>query len=124
MNIRPAEHLYPKKETKDMSHIKKPIGRLSKAPEPPLSYPGASADRDRARQPALSEPPCNDQPLVPGDRVEGRGKFGKLTGEFGTVERTNEDDALVKWDHGGHERLRQPWLKKLPPHKSPDATSS
>jgi hypothetical protein len=24
--------------------------------------------------------------------------FGKPTGEFGTVEQPNEDDAVVKWD--------------------------
>jgi hypothetical protein len=29
-------------------------------------------------------------------RVEGLGNFGKPTGEFGTVEQANEDDALVK----------------------------
>jgi hypothetical protein len=39
--------------------------------------------------------------------------FGKPTGEFGTVEKTNEDDALVKWDDDGRTRLRQPWLKKV-----------
>jgi hypothetical protein len=49
----------------------------------------------------------------PGDRVEGLADFGKPTGEFGTVEQTNEDDALVKWDHDGRMRLRQPWLKKV-----------
>jgi DNA invertase Pin-like site-specific DNA recombinase len=35
--------------------------------------------------------------------------FGKPTGEFGTVEQTNEDDALVKWDDDGQMRLHQPW---------------
>jgi len=96
-----------------MSHIKKIIGKLRKAPQPPLAYPGASADRDRARRPALCDPPCNDQTLAPGDRVEGRGDFGKLTGEFGTVEKTNEDDALVKWDDGGRKRIHQLSLKKI-----------
>jgi hypothetical protein len=43
----------------------------------------------------------------------GLGNFGKPTGEFGTVERTNEDDALVKWDDDGRERLQQPSLKKV-----------
>jgi hypothetical protein len=98
----------------DMPHVTNKLKhRLRKAPQPPLSYPGASADRDRARQPALSDPPCNDQPLVPGDRVEGLGDFGKPTGIYGTVERTNDDDALVKWDDDGRVRLRQPWLKKV-----------
>lgn len=39
--------------------------------------------------------------------------FLKPTGEFGTVEQTNEDDALVKWDDDGRVRLHQPWLKKV-----------
>jgi hypothetical protein len=39
--------------------------------------------------------------------------FGKPTGEFGTVEQTNEDDALVKWDDDRRMRLHQPWLKKV-----------
>jgi hypothetical protein len=38
-----------------------------------------------------------DPELTPGDRVEGLGNFGKPTDEFGTVERANEDDAIVKW---------------------------
>jgi hypothetical protein len=41
------------------------------------------------------------------------GNFGKPTGEFGTVEQSNEDDAVVKWDGDGRMRLRQPWLKKV-----------
>jgi hypothetical protein len=40
--------------------------------------------------------PAPDSELNPGDRVEGLADFGKPTGEFGTVEQTNEDDALVK----------------------------
>jgi hypothetical protein len=35
------------------------------------------------------------------------------TGELGTVEQANEDDAVVKWDDDGRMRLRQPWLKKV-----------
>jgi hypothetical protein len=38
---------------------------------------------------------------------------GSWTGEFGTVEQANEDDAVVKWDDDGRVRLHQPWLKKL-----------
>jgi hypothetical protein len=45
--------------------------------------------------------------------VEGLGNFGKPTGELGTVEQANDDDAVVKWDDDGRMRLRQPWLKKL-----------
>jgi len=41
------------------------------------------------------------------------GDFGKPTGEFGTVEQANEDDAVVKWDDDGRVRLHQPWLKKV-----------
>jgi hypothetical protein len=91
----------------------KPVRKLNKAPQPPLSYPGATADSDRAARPALVDPPATDEELAPGDRVEGRGNFGKLTGEFGTVEQTNEDDAVVKWDDDGRKRLRLPWLKKI-----------
>ena len=91
----------------------KPISKLDKAPEPPLSHPGAAPDSDRARKPALADPAVTDQELNPGDRVEGLGNFGMPTGDFGTVEQANEDDAVVKWDNDGRMRLRQPWLKKV-----------
>jgi hypothetical protein len=91
----------------------KRIPKLRKAPQPPLSYPGATPDSDRAKKPSLSEPSATDQELNPGDRVEGLGNFGKPTGEFGTVEQANEDDAVVKWDDDGRMRLRQPSLKKV-----------
>jgi hypothetical protein len=97
-----------------MSHvINKPIPKLHKAPQPPLSHPGAAPDSDRARRPALAEPAATDQELTPGDRVEGLGNFGMPTGELGTVEQANDDDAVVKWDDDGRMRLRQPWLKKV-----------
>jgi hypothetical protein len=51
--------------------------------------------------------------LIPGDRVEGLGNFGKPTGGLGTVERATEDDAVVKWDDDGRMRLAQPSLKKI-----------
>ena len=92
---------------------KKPIPGLRKAPQPPLSYAGAVPDTDRAKRPPLSEPSATGQELTPGDRVEGLGNFGKPTGEFGTVERTNDDDALVKWDGDGRMRMHQPSLKKV-----------
>ena len=91
----------------------KPIPKLEKAPKPPLSHPGAAPDSDRARKPQLADPAATDQELNPGDRVEGLGNFGKPTGEFGTVERTNEDDAVVKWDDDGRMRLPQLRLKKV-----------
>ena len=97
-----------------MTHIaNNPIPKLPKAPQPPLSHPGATPDSDRAKKPRLAEPSAIDQELNPGDRVEGLGDFGKPTGEFGTVEQVNEDDALVKWDDDGRMRLHQPWLKKV-----------
>jgi hypothetical protein len=97
-----------------MTHIvNKTTAKLRKAPQPPLSHPGAIPDSDRAKRPALADPPGTDQPLNPGDRVEGLGNFGKPTGEFGTVEQTNEDDALVKWDDDGRIRLHQPSLKRV-----------
>ena len=91
----------------------KPKPKLSKAAQPPLSYPGSAPDSDRAKRPPLSEPSATGQELTPGDRVEGLGNFGKPTGEFGTVEQANEDDAVVKWDDDGRTRLHQPWLKKV-----------
>jgi len=98
-----------------MTHIANPVPKLRKAPQPPLSYPGAAADSDRAKRPSLAEPSATDQGLNPGDRVEGLGNFGKPTGEFGTVEQANEEDALVKWDDDGRMRLHQPSLRKVEP---------
>ena len=90
-----------------------PIPKLRKASQPPLSHTRAIPDSDRAKKPPLVEPAAADQELSPGDRVEGLGNFGKPNGEFGTVERTNEDDAVVKWDDDGRVRLHRPWLKKV-----------
>ena len=92
---------------------KKLIPKLRKAPQPPLSHAGAIPDSDRAKRPPLSEPSTTGQELTPGDRVEGLGNFGKPTGEIGTVERANEEDAVVKWDDDGRTRLHQPSLKKI-----------
>jgi hypothetical protein len=97
-----------------MSHItNNPAPKLRNAPQPPLSRRGATPDSDRARKPPLAAPSATGQELNPGDRVEGLGNFGKPTGEFGTVEQTNEEDAVVKWDDDGRMRLHQPWLKKV-----------
>jgi hypothetical protein len=86
---------------------------LRKAPQPPLSHAGAIPDTDRAKRPPLSEASATGQELTPGDRVENLGNFGKPNGEFGTVERTNEEDAVVKWDNDGRVRLHRPSLKKV-----------
>ena len=96
-----------------MSRINKLTPKLRKTPQPPLSYAGATADSDRAKRPPLAQPFAPSPQLTPGDRVEGLGDFGKPTGEFGTVERANEEDAVVKWDDDGRMRLHQPWLKKV-----------
>ena len=97
-----------------MTHVaNKPKRKLRKASQPPLSHAGAIPDSDRAKRPPLSEPSATGQELTPGDRVEGLGNFGKPTGEIGTVERSNEQDAVVKWDHDGRTRLHQPSLKKI-----------
>ena len=96
-----------------MGPINKLTPKLRKAPQPPLSHAGAPADADRAQRPSLVQPSAPDSALTPGDRVEGLANFGKPTGVFGTVEQTNEDDALVKWDDDGRVRLRQPWLRKV-----------
>jgi len=102
------------KQTTNMVHrTNKPIPKLRKASQPPLSHAGAIPDADRAKRPPLSEPAATGQKLTSGDRVEGLGNFGRPTGEFGTVERTNEEDAVVKWDDDGRMRLHQPSLKKI-----------
>jgi hypothetical protein len=90
----------------------KPIPKLRKASQPPLSHPGAIPDSDRAKRPPLSEPSATGEELTPGDRVEGLGNFGEPTGEFGTVERADEEDAVVKWDDDSRMRIHQPSLKE------------
>jgi hypothetical protein len=101
----------------DMTHNTNKLTRkLRKAPQPPLSHPGAAADSDRAKKPPLADPSANESDLNPGDCVERLGNFGVPTGELGTVEQveqTNEEDAVVKWDDDGRKRLHQPWLKKV-----------
>ena len=92
---------------------KKVTPKLHKAPEPPLSHRGSTPDSDRAKKPQLADPSATGQELTPGDRVEGLGNFGVPTGQLGTVESANEEDAVVKWDDDGRMRLRQPWLKKV-----------
>jgi hypothetical protein len=87
--------------------------KLRKAPQPPLSHAGAIPDSDRAKRPPLSEPSATGEELIPGDRVEGLGNFGRPNGEFGTVERANDEDAVVKWDDDGRMRIRQPSIKKI-----------
>ena len=96
-----------------MSRITKLVPKLRKAPQPPLSHAGAIPDSDRAKSPPLDRPSGPDPELTPGDRVEGLGNFGKSTAQFGTVERANEDDAIVNWDKDGRTRVHQPWLKKV-----------
>jgi hypothetical protein len=93
--------------------MNKRVAKLRKAPQPPLSHPGAIPDSDRAKKPPLGAPLNTQQELNPGDRVEGLGNFGTPTGEIGTVERTNDEDAVVKWDDDGRTRLHQPSLKKI-----------
>ena len=93
-----------------MTHL---THKLRKAPQPPLEHAAATADRDRAKRPPPVQPRVPDAELNPGDRVMGLADFGKPTGEFGTVEKTNEDDALVKWDDDGRTRQHQPSLKKV-----------
>jgi len=104
---------YLRRKHQIISFMNKPIPKLRKAPQPPLSHLGATADSDRAKRPPLAEPSATGEELNPGDRVEGLGNFGIPTGELGTVEQTNEEDAVVKWDDDGRKRLHQPSLKKI-----------
>jgi hypothetical protein len=100
------------KRKRNMAHTtEKPIPELRKAPQPPLAYRGATPDADRAKKPSLAESATSPE-VNPGDRVEGLGNFGKPTGELGTVEQANEDDAVVKWDDDGRTRRHQPSLRK------------
>jgi len=101
------------KENTMIHATNKPTPKLRKAPQPPLSHAGAIPDSDRAKRPPLSQASGTGPELNPGDRVEGLGTFGKPNGEFGTVERANEDDAVVKWDDDGRMRIHQPSLKKI-----------
>jgi hypothetical protein len=91
-----AVGLLGKKQWNMTDSTKNPIAKLHKAPQPPLSHRGATPDSDRASKPPLIEPSATGEELSPGDRVEGLGDFGKPTGEFGTVQQANEDDAVVK----------------------------
>ena len=81
--------------------------------QPHLSDSVARPDVDLANRPPLVSPSAATEELKRGDRVEGLGNLGSPTGEIGTVERTNEDDAVVKWDDDGRVRVGQPWLKKI-----------
>ena len=81
--------------------------------QPPLSNSGTKPDVDHAEGPPLVSSSTAAEELKRGDRVEGLGNLGRPTGEIGTVERTNEDDAVVKWDDDGRVRVGQPWLKKI-----------
>jgi hypothetical protein len=101
------------KKRRMIQRTHKSTPKLSKAPQPPLSHAGAIPDSDRAKRPPLSEASAASPELGPGDRVEGLGNFGKPNGEFGIVERANEDDAVVNWDDDGRMRIHQPSLKKV-----------
>jgi hypothetical protein len=93
--------------------MNKPIPKLRRAAQPPLAHPGAAPDSDRARRPPLADPAATREEFTPGDRVEGLGNFGIPSGNLGTVERLNDEDAVVKWDDHGRTRLRQRSLKKV-----------
>jgi len=94
-----------------MTHTCKLPSKLCKSPQPSLSHAGAIPDSDRVKRPSLARPSAPQPELTPGDCVEGLGNFGKPTAGFGTLERANEDDAVVKWDDDGRTRVHQPWLK-------------
>jgi hypothetical protein len=96
-----------------MTSINKLTPKLRKAPQPPLSHPGSTPDSDRAKRPPISERSVTQEEVIPGDRVEGVSDLGKPTGEFGIVERANEDDAVVKLDEDGRTRRHQPLLRKV-----------
>lgn len=98
-----------------MTSISKLTPKLRKAPQPPLSHPGSTADSDRAKRPPIRELSVTQEEVIPGESRRGRERLGKPTGEFGILERANEneDDAVVKWDQDGRTRLHQPSFRKV-----------
>ena len=73
----------------------KPTPKLRKASRTrPCHTPGAPLIRTRAKSPPLAEPAATDQELNPGDG-DRLGNFGTPTGEFGTVQQANDEDAVV-----------------------------
>ncbi len=96
-----------------MPHVTKdPTPKVDDAPKPPLAYPGATPDSDRAQRPPLTISPIHEE-LNPGDRVMGVEDSGKPTWDFGTVKQTNEDDAVVTWDRDGRRKLHKESLQKI-----------
>jgi hypothetical protein len=59
------------------------IRELPKAPQPPLSYPGATPDADWAKKPPLSEPSATGQELNPGESCRGPGQLRKTDWRIG-----------------------------------------
>jgi hypothetical protein len=101
-------------EENTMTHgTNKPTPKLRKAPQPPCHTLGRSLTQTAPRDHRSPSPSATGQELSPGDRVEGLGNFGKPNGEFGTVERANDEDAIVKRDDDGRIRIHQPSLKKI-----------
>ena len=85
--------------------------KLQKKPTPVGAPRCNPAARIALGNPDLLEPSATSEQANPADRVEG--SLPSPTGEFGTVERTNEEDAVVKWDYDGRIRLHKPWLRKV-----------
>ena len=83
-----------------MTHIDKSIPKLRRAPQPPLSHLGATADSDRAKQPR-SPTVCHWRGTKSRRSRRGFGRLRNTDRGLGTVERTNEEDAIVKWDDDG-----------------------
>jgi hypothetical protein len=103
----------PERNSEIMPRItRKSMPKLPKASQPPLSRRGATPDSERARRPPLVQLPADGEELTRGDRVEGLDDFGKPSGEFGTVQRSKEDEAEVKWDDDGCVRVRLSSLRK------------
>jgi hypothetical protein len=86
------------KNRMNKTRMDKPIAKVRKSPQPPPSYHRAVSDSDRAKNLASPNPLPSGAELNPGDGLEELRNFGKPTGELGTVERTNDEDAIVKWD--------------------------
>jgi|SRR5580698_8989996 hypothetical protein len=75
----------------------KAIPKLRNAPQPPLSYPGATPDSNRAKKPPLADPPAADEKLSPGDRVEG---LGNSESQLEKSAQLSELTKRTQWSSG------------------------
>ena len=75
---------FGKKQWNMTQIAKNQLPKLRRTSQPPLSYPRATPDSDRAKKPHLAEPAATDQELISiASRVWATSE--QPTGEFGTI---------------------------------------